>query len=43
MKKGCEKEIERRVSVSNGWTKYFKTKCGWFFDGKEEYCDKCKQ
>lgn len=40
---GCEKEIEYKASASNGWTEYFKTKCGWFADGEKKYCKECKE
>jgi hypothetical protein len=39
--KGCEQEIVYKVSVSNGWTECFKTKCGWYSDGEKKYCKDC--
>lgn len=38
---GCESKMYKKASVENGWTELLPTKCGWYFDGKKEFCDKC--
>ena len=43
MKRNCKNTVKFKASVSNGWTKEFETKCGWFADGEKRYCNKCNK
>jgi len=40
--KGCGKEIEVKFGTILGTCETCKTKCGWWCDGEQRFCDDCK-
>ena len=40
--KGCEKQIEYKTFVDNGWNEISTTQCGWYWDGIKRFCEVCQ-